>query len=171
MCFAVLMDSADEWDIRELNSNVRKALSEIEAFVFTDEGVDTEELRSYPSTVLGTIYDTKRFGDVVASVSVVAVIRSGYYEGACFDWLLTFEIDSETTYEDLESIIEAVNWNSDMPVGMQKIQSKNILKFFELKKSQIVAEVEKVFATFVEVKLNKIGSASNGETFYQQSNS
>ena len=54
---------------------------------FIDGGTDSAELRSYPSKVLGKLRAYGQYKSIDVVIEVVAVIRSGYYEGVNLDWV------------------------------------------------------------------------------------
>ena len=70
--------------------------------------------------------------------------------------------------DDLENALEYVFENSDLPVGMQKIQAKNAMKWIEKTKKEVSEKIENLFSEVCDNKLELIGTASNGESFYKE---
>ena len=51
---------------------------------------------------------------------------------------------------------------------MQKIQSKNAMKWIEKTKEEVSEKIENLFSEVCDNKLELIGTASNGESFYRE---
>jgi hypothetical protein len=58
---------------------------------------DPDELRSYPSTSIGSFSNSLTIGDDEVEVFVTPVIRSGYYDGCNLDWHVRYYVNG---YED-----------------------------------------------------------------------
>jgi len=82
------------YDSEDLFEQVKYSLAKSPNFVdFTPD--DPFELRSYPSTVVGSLRKVKRTKSRECEVFITAVIRYGYYSGANLDYFLTIEGDEK----------------------------------------------------------------------------
>lgn len=102
MCFAVLPDEgSDDFYWYDCHDDMIELF--IEAFGkdnIHEGGKDHYELRSFPSrcVVQGRCPDTGNW--------ITAVLRSGYYEGCCWDWVMDDEDSpvSQATIDKVETI-------------------------------------------------------------------
>ena len=128
------------------------------------EVCSNEELRSYPSNFIGTLYRKETFGDVKVQVKTRCYARSGYYEGACLDYEMGISIDGDEVDEVDGSFQDAY---SNMNKGMLKIQAKNAEKWANKAFTELAMIVEDVFAK-CSTQYTKVATFSNGETIYQK---
>ena len=135
--FAV--DLQDEYEYDDLIDNVKYALKETGEFNLLTK-TDPNELRSYPSTSIGSLdtYVEDADGNGIC-ITITAVVRSGYYEGVNLDWHLHFEEYGETI--------------------------EHLLPQAEIEQNRLIGLVEYVFAEF-STPLGVTASFSNGETIY-----
>lgn len=126
------------------------------------------ELRSYPTTFLGIFNDGKQFGDVYAGVELKCFMRSAYYDGANLDWELTVTLGGGVCEGDIT--MDDYPYCSDMNVGMRKIQLKNINKYIDKTRTEIINHVEALFEKLSTPYL-LVGTFSNGESIYQKADS
>ena len=128
-----------------------------------ESGSDND--RNYCATDLFSFNTSKMFGDIEISVKVIGQTVSAYYEGASLDFAVEFNDEEYTNDEpDFEWLFE---YNSDMNKGMQVLQNRNAIKWAEKTKTELIELIEEVF-TKVSQPLNVLGTASNGETFYEK---
>jgi hypothetical protein len=135
--FAV--DLQDEYEYDDLIDNVKYALKETGEFNLLTKS-DPNELRSYPSTSIGSLdtYVEDADGNGIC-ITITAVVRSGYYEGVNLDWHPHFEEYGETI--------------------------EHLLPQAEREKNRLVEMVEYVFGEFT-TPLGVTAQFSNGETIY-----
>jgi hypothetical protein len=135
--FAVQLE--DEYEYDDLIDNVKYALKETGEFNLLTKS-DPNELRSYPSTSIGSLdtYVEDADGNGIC-ITITAVVRSGYYEGVNLDWHPHFEEYGETI--------------------------EHLLPQAEIEKNRLVGLVEYVFAEF-STPLGVTAQFSNGETIY-----
>lgn len=132
------------------------------------EMTDPHVLRSYGSTDLFQLYQSKDFGDVNVQVNINCVARHAYYEGASLDWYVTCTMANETELID-DMDYEINDWMSYMNAGLRKIQSKNAQAWAESIKNSLIEVVEKIF-TENSMPLTVTARFSNGETLYSKAN-
>ena len=126
---------------------------------------DPHELNSYSSIPLFQFYKNKKFGDVDVTVNINCVVRVAYYEGGNLDWYMTFDICGNNIYEiEFYSDIE---WHSDMPAGMRRIQCKNAERFASNTEDELIEVVEDFFKQN-SMPLGVTARFSNGETHYSK---
>jgi len=128
-----------------------------------ESGSDND--RNYCATDLFSFNTSKMFGDIEVEVSIIGQIVSAYYEGASLDFAVEFNDEEYTNDEpDFEWLFE---YQSDMNKGLQVLQNRNAVKWAEKTKTELIELIEEVF-TKVSQPLNVLGTASNGETFYEK---
>lgn len=110
---------------------------------------DIHELRSYPSRAITTVYDRKEVGMYSdLHIELTAVIRGGYYEGACLDHFARIFINGyEQGLDDIECDI-------------MKGQAEKLL-------SELTTKLEAIYET-VSTPLKKVATFPNGEAIYQK---
>lgn len=154
--------SPDEYEYEDFKEYLRETAKESKKqFLYLEEeGSDND--RNYCATNLFSYSTSKMFGDIEIEVRVIGQIVSAYYEGASLDFVVEFngeENEELDFYWDFD--------NSDMNRGLQVLQNKNAIKWAEKKATELKELIEEVF-TKVSMPLNVLGTASNGETFYEK---
>jgi hypothetical protein len=129
---------------------------------------DPHTLRSYGSTDLFQLYQSKDFGDVNVQVNINCVARHAYYEGASLDWYVTCTMGNETELID-DMDYEINEWMSYMNAGLRTIQSRNIESWVTSIKDSLIETVEQIF-TENSTPLTVTARFSNGETIYSKIN-
>lgn len=135
--FAVQLEDTYEYD--DLIDNIKSGLKETGEFNLLTKA-DPNELRSYPSTGIGSLdcYVEDNDGNGIV-VTVTAVVRSGYYDGVNLDWHVHFEEYGETV--------------------------EHLLPQAEIEQNRLAGLIEYVFAEYTQ-PLGVTASFSNGETIY-----
>ena len=147
--------------LRETAQEEIKNLKEV--WYREESGSDND--RNYCATDLFSFNTSKMFGDIEVEVRVIGQIVSAYYEGASLDFAVEFNDEEYTNDEpDFEWLFE---YQSDMNKGLQVLQNRNAIKWAEKTKTELIELIEEVF-TKVSQPLNVLGTASNGETFYEK---
>lgn len=141
-----------EYEYHRVIGEVRESLPKIypnSKFIF-GMGSDPHELRSYPSSVIGTLCTSTEIAGCDITVYATIVARSGYYEGACLDYHMWTEVDGSVC--DIDEIIDedAIDWIKQTNDNL----SGSIEKLFTIEAQQMIP-----IATF-----------SNGETVYKSIN-
>ena len=152
-------------DFKEyLRETAEEEIKELKNIWYKEEsGSDND--RNYCATDLFSFNTSKMFGDIEVEVSIIGQIVSAYYEGASLDFSVEFNDEEYTNDEpDFEWLFE---YNSDMNKGLQVLQNRNAIKWAEKAKTELIELIEEVF-TKVSQPLNVLGTASNGETFYEK---
>lgn len=117
------------------------------------------------------------YGGCKISLEINALVRSGYYEGACMDLSGKVIIDSAGDYwtgspeydlfEDFdESYIIDDNWTGN--AGLDHLQAKNIIKKLNSIIEDLRNEAEYVFSCYCGEELAVAYHFSNGETGYSR---
>ena len=160
--------SAESYEYDDFKEYLRETAQEEiknlkEVWYKEESGSDND--RNYCATDLFSFNTSKMFGDIEISVKVIGQIVSAYYEGASLDFAVEFNDEEYTNDEpDFEWLFE---YQSDMNKGMQVLQNRNAIKWAEKTKTELIELIEEVF-TKVSQPLNVLGTASNGETFYEK---
>ncbi len=160
--------SAESYEYDEFKEYLRETAQEEiknrkDIFFKEESGSDND--RNYCATDLFSFNTSKMFGDIEVEVRVIGQIVSAYYEGASLDFAVEFNDEEYTNDEpDFEWLFE---YQSDMNKGLQVLQNRNAVKWAEKTKTELIELIEEVF-TKVSQPLNVLGTASNGETFYEK---
>ena len=117
------------------------------------------------------------YGGCEISLEIKALVRSGYYEGACMDLSGKVTIDSAGDYwtgspeydlfDDFdESYVIEDNWTGN--AGLDHLQAKNIIKKLNSIIEDLRNEAEYVFSCNCGEELAVAYHCSNGETGYSR---
>ena len=117
------------------------------------------------------------YGGCEISLEIKALVRSGYYEGACMDLSGKVTIDSAGDYwtgspeydlfDDFdESYVIDDNWTGN--AGLDHLQAKNIIKKLNSIIENLRNEAEYVFSCNCGEELAVAYHCSNGETGYNR---
>lgn len=129
---------------------------------------DDEEGRNSGRVYIGFFKFSKWYADVLVELSFHLYYDVGYYEGANLDYEILVYNGFEYS-DDLENALECIFEDSDdLSVGMQKIQSKNAMKWIEKVKAETSEKIENLFSDVCDNRLELVGTASNGESFYRE---
>ena len=115
------------------------------------------------------------YGGCQISLEIKALVRSGYYEGACMDLSGKVTIDSAGDYwtgspeydmfDDFdESYVIDDNWTGN--AGLDHLQAKNIIKKLNSIIEDLKIEAEYAFSRGCEREMFQAYHCSNGETGY-----
>ena len=115
------------------------------------------------------------YGGCEISLEIKALVRSGYYEGACMDLSGKVTIDSAGDYwtgspeydlfDDFEeSYVIDDNWTGN--AGLDHIQAQNIIKKLNAIIEDLKIEAEYAFSRGCEREMFQAYHCSNGETGY-----
>lgn len=166
--------SLESWEIDDWKLYFRECLENV-------GGTYDEELtndRNRPARYLGYFQQSKFYGDEEFTVRLRIYYQHGYYEGANLDY--DIEIDAGYGWEEvdeelcngnivtIEDIVTNSLENSDLPKGMQKIQSKNIIKWIEKYIKETSEKIENLFSEVCDNRLELVCTFSNGESIYKE---
>lgn len=157
----------EEWDYQDLKGNI---ISELKSgpYYFREGGRDTNELRSFPSNVLGRISKEHEYKDFAVEVTVSAIIRSGYYEGCNLDWNIEYNIAGGDNI-DPDYFAQELEYQKDWTANKAKRYEKQAQKRAEKLKNELVEYLEKIYQQY-STPLVVTARFSNGETWYEKSN-
>ena len=136
-----------------------------------------EDYDGYEGDALVIAYKDKSlvYGGCEISLEIKALVRSGYYEGACMDLSGKVTIDSAGDYwtgspeydlfDDFdESYVIDDNWTGN--AGLDHLQAKNIIKKLNSIIEDLKIEAEYAFSRGCEREMFQAYHCSNGETGY-----
>lgn len=156
----------ETFEVNDTLDFIRERLSETKNFdCDIKEGWNNNTPRSFPSENLATWTAHKIFGGVSVSIVITAVANSGYYEGACLDW---FENIYVAGYERDKAECDDFEYYGNLNKGISTIIAGAANKWITKTKTAMVYELEKVFDSVSEVKLQQLATMSNGEGVYKQ---
>ena len=136
-----------------------------------------EDFDGYEDNAHVIAYKTKSlvYGGCEISLEINALVRSGYYEGACMDLSGKVIIDSAGDYwtgspeydlfEDFNELyVTEDNWTGN--AGLDHLQAKNIIKKLNSIIENLKNEAEYAFSCGCEYELYQAYHCFNGETGY-----
>jgi hypothetical protein len=131
----------NEWEYEDLKDNLMYEFKNHCDYDYDYSKSDPNELRSFPSTSIGSFSTSVTIEDNEVEMYVTPVIRSGYYEGCNLDWHVRYYVNG---YEDDEY--------SD------SIEVRVIV-------DEYIEFIENIFGQY-SAKLGVTAQFSNGETIY-----
>jgi len=151
----------DDWVIPGLKENKD----------FEEEDVKSmHELRSYPSTGLGCMWDSFTFLGLEFILQINIFVRSGYYS----DCNLDYEIDWSGTLTEceytIEEIIDTLEYDCDyfdIKPGILAIHKKRLIDKM-IKLEETLEDKVDTLLRKVAVPYGVSARFSNGETFYEK---
>ena len=159
--------SPDEYEYEDFKEYLRETaqeeVKELKTIWYKEESGSDNDI-NYCATNLFSYSTSKMFGDIEIEVRIIGQIVSAYYEGASLDFVIEFNGEE---YNNNEPNFYWDFDNSDMNRGLQVLQDRNATKWAEKKATELKELIEEVF-TKVSEPLNVLGTASNGETFYEK---
>lgn len=132
--------SENEWDYEDLKDNLLYEFNNHPDYSDCSKS-DPNELRSFPSTSLGSFSTSLTIGDDEVEIYVTPVIRSGYYEGCNLDWNVRYYVSGyeDDTHSDSVDVSVIVN--------------------------EYVEFIETIYSQYSD-RLGVTAQFSNGETIY-----
>lgn len=154
--------SVESWEVDDWKSYFKECLKNVGGDY--DDNKDRQSDRNY----IGAFNFSKRYADVLVELKVRLYYDVGYYEGANLDYEILVYNGFEDS-DDLENVLECIFEDSDdLSAGMQKIQAKNAMKWIEKVKAETSEKIENLFSDVCDNRLELVGTASNGESFYRE---
>ncbi|MGJ0495118.1 hypothetical protein [Aliarcobacter cryaerophilus] len=161
----------DEFIWEDTRSNVSSSLEELSKekrrSYYEDDSLKIDQLRSFPSTSIGTYCDYFQFCNTEFKIELIPHTTSGYYEGFNLDFDIKFNVDGiYGDYDNLQDFIADVKeflLEENKALRMNLI---NLQKRLEALLSEMIDEVESVFEMY-STSLEVFAKFSNGETIYK----
>ena len=128
--------SLESWEIDDWKSYFRECLE--------NAGGEHDDKCNGDRQYIGAFNFSKWYADVLVELRFHLYYDIGYYEGANLDY--DIEVYNGFEYSDgIENSLEYIFEDSDLSVGMQKIQAKNALKWIEKVKLETSEKIENLF--------------------------
>ncbi len=157
---------AEEYEFEDLKSNIQTELSHSPYYYKNEIGKDRAELRSYPSFVLGTIIsETKKYKDFDIEVALIAIVRSGYYDGCNLDWSVEFLINGDDM--DQLNFAEMIEFQTNYSIANSKRYATFAEQWAKNKSEEMIEYIEKIYTQYSD-QYQIEAQFSNGETFYSK---
>ena len=164
-----VIECETEFDYDDTVENVGYELVELGYDLDGSEAADS--LRSFYSKIIAEKYDTVSYGDTEFTITLQAIVRAGYYAHANLDWRIV--VNSPEGHEWIEQdvmleqeVIESMEY-CDYPSGLARIHAPYLISKVQDMAQAMIDEVEKVYEQYTTPVVS-IGTASNGETFYEK---
>lgn len=173
--YAIGSDASDEFIYDDTKKNVYYELENLvkNTNYYTNEiqNFDRSLNRYYGGSYIQSIAIDKSFGDFTTNIVCHVFLSSGRYAGATLDYITEIQFNGYE-YGDLEFFNKNftpsdLEYYSNMPIGMQKIQSKNVQKFVSSALPELHEQIEKIFEMYCEHTLVCTAVFSNGEAIYE----
>lgn len=163
----------ERYEVDDLKDFIKNEIEDLENGRYYNWVKDSNELRSFPSSYLGSLRTYKPYGDIGVEVYIHAFLRSGYYEGACLDWTLQVDINGYGEYigdEDIPYAVEEIkeNTSSYMSKGLRTIIANKVEKWIRSEADRLSGIMENIFSRNSDVEMRKVATFSNGETIYEK---
>jgi len=159
--FAIEIEN--DWDYDDLKDNLKSIFKNNHLYSwFSKDDVEPNYNRSYPGTLLGTLYEDVDVSGLKANINVDIIIRSGYYSGVNLDW----DLEIEVGYDTLQSV-------DDITIDMicedefERQYFESFKKECENVKERMIEYIEKVYSEN-SIALGVTARFSNGETIYHK---
>lgn len=153
--------SPESWEIDDWESYFGECLINVGG-----ESVDEVDIQS-ERNYIGAFNFSKWYADVLVELKFHLYYDIGYYEGANLDYEVLVYNGFEYS-DELENALECIFEDSDLSVGMQKIQSKNAMKWIEKVKVETSEKIENLFSEVCDNRLELVCTFSNGESIYKE---
>ncbi len=166
--YAVENDEEDEYEYTR--DSIINELDESKFNFSLDTSITLEsDLRSFPSTTIGYLYETITFLNQEFDVNLIPLTCSGYYEGFNLDYEIRFEINGES-FQTIEDLIEClVNYSEDYNLkrGIVAMNKKRLETKLQESLDSLTEFLEGLYEQY-STPLVKISSFSNGEAIYKE---
>ena len=157
-------DTDDEFVCEDTIGNIKCELNQYHDFMEDSNIRLDSELRSYPSSSIGSFDTYVSILDDEVKVEVIPLVRSAYYEGCNFDYEVNINWNC-VDYASAENVIDDMIEYSDMNRGLLKIHRETYIQRIEDKVKEYTDIIEKVFEMHTD-KTEVVAQFSNGETLY-----
>ena len=151
----------EHWEVDDLIQNIQADLKS-DPWFMADNGGDPHELRSFPSTIIGTIAHPKAYkvmgDDAWIEAQITLIWRAGYYANGNLDWDLSYYLDGGEINDTPESIMYYYD-------DITEKKAEWMANWAYKEGQKLVRQVEKLYR-FYSDPLRCLGTASNGESFY-----
>lgn len=173
--------SADSSEYEDFVDYIRDTAENKETKYNYNEEDKSDNANNYAARDVFSFRIDKSYGDITVEIQITAQIVSAYYEGASLDYRLEIynggewsEVENgyyvtteKDIIEDLFEIKYSDHTYSEMNKGLRNILSKKAVAWAEEEVEQMKNLIEEIFTSVTTYKLDVIGTASNGETFYK----
>ena len=162
--YTVTEDDEFIWD--NTRENVMHELADDKCWISISDLKLETELRSFPATSIGLFQDYIFIGQEEVMISVVAMTRSGYYEGFNLD----YEVAINQNYSDYEDGKEVLDDMYEYIPSMRGLITMNRAKWTNDIDEAVKAftdRLEHVFSMYAD-GMKVVATFSNGETIYER---
>lgn len=160
-------------------------LSEIE--IFGDYLVEKINIKYSPnleisrndwSNIVSARHRIDVFGDVYFDIRLMVTCESGYYEGVAFDWEIEIEANDGSTWDSIDCFKDDFSNESlmylcgagdeDDDTEVYEYAAKSVISEVEFAAQELINEVESVFEGSYVMKIEQVGSFSDGTSIYKE---
>ena len=162
----------DEFIWEDTRSNVSSSLEVIakqkKRSYYEDNSLKVNDLRSFPSTSIGSYSDYFNFCNTEFKVELIPHTTSGYYEGFNLDFDIQFStVGIYGDYDNLQDFIADVKEFLFEENKALRMNLGNLQRRLEALLSEMIDEVESAFEMY-STPLEEFARFSNGETIYNK---
>lgn len=151
-----------------VSSSLEKISKEKRRSYYEDNSLKVNDLRSFPSTSIGSYSDYFQFCNIEFKVELIPHTSSGYYEGFNLDFDIQFStVGIYGDYDNLDDFIGDVKEFLLEDNKALRMNMNNLQKRLEALLSEMIDEVESAFEMY-STPLEEFAKFSNGETIYKK---
>lgn len=161
----------DEFLWEDTRNNVSTSLEKIaiqkSRTYYEDSSLDVVQLRSFPSTSIGSYCKYFYFCNIEFGVLLIPHTTSGYYNGFNLDFDIHLSVSElYEKYDNMEDFILEIKESLLENHKGLRMNLGNLQKRFGILLSEMIDEVESVYEMYSS-SLEEFAKFSNGETIYK----
>lgn len=162
----------DYEDLREDVYNMMEEYQECDFHANSDNQRSMHELRSFCSHYIGSFVSARYIRDICdIEVQINAFSRCGYYDGINLDYEIKVFIngyEQDEQWKKYFSYVEVYDQMEYPNKGLAKIIYRKIEKWIDFEIIRMTNNLEQIFESVCENKLEVYARFSNGETWYNE---
>lgn len=164
--------SLDYKDFRENIYHLMEDYQECDYHTDSDSQRSMHELRSFYSHYIGSFVSSRYIRDICdIEVQINAFSRCGYYDGINLDYEIKVFIngyEQDEQWKKYFSYVEVYDQMEHPNKGLAKIIYRKVEKWVDSEITRMTNNLEQIFESVCEHKLEVFARFSNGETWYNE---
>ena len=160
------IEAEDEFEYEDTVSNITAEFNQDKEF-YEDDSIKLEsELRSFPARSIGSFTLDFEYLEQQIIVTIVPLVRSGYYSGANFDYEKNINCDY-SDYDDISDCVDDLLKYGCVHKGLLTAHRSSLENHINIWIAETVKKITDVYEMFTD-HLKVTAQFSNGETFYER---
>jgi len=153
-----------EFEYEDTISNITCEFNKDKEFYGSDSIKLESELRSFPARSIGSFTLDLEYLEQQITVTIVPLVRSGYYSGANFDYEMNIECEY-SDYDDISDCVDDLLEYGCVHKGLLTAHRSSLENKVNIWITETVKKITDVYEMFTD-QLVVTAQFSNGETFY-----